>query len=70
MIGFNIRTAHQLAPGHSCWCWFCRLGEFNRMVDGLVGDFFDKGNIATSILLVGTICMAVVSVLSSISRTK
>ncbi|XP_062157809.1 CASP-like protein 4D1 [Alnus glutinosa] len=44
--------------------------EFNRMVDGLVGDFFDKGNIATFVLLVGTICMAVVSVLSSISRTK
>jgi hypothetical protein len=44
--------------------------EFNRTVDGLVGDFFDKATIATGVLLGATICMVVVSVLSSISRSS
>jgi hypothetical protein len=43
--------------------------EFNRTVD-LGGNFFNKMNIAIGVLLVGTICMAVVPVLSSINRTK
>lgn len=33
-------------------------------------DFFEKAIIATGILLVGAVCMAVVSVLTSITRTS
>ncbi|BFG33252.1 hypothetical protein CerSpe_195260 [Prunus speciosa] len=33
-------------------------------------DFFNRANIATGVLLVGAICMAVISVLSSINRTS
>lgn len=32
--------------------------------------FFNRANIATGVLLVGAICMAVISVLSSINRTS
>ncbi|XP_059455179.1 CASP-like protein 4D1 [Corylus avellana] len=49
---------------------FAVLVEFNRTVDGLVGDFFDKAIIATGVLLGATICMVVVSVLSFISRAS
>ena len=46
---------------------FVVSSEFHRFV---VVEFYDRGNIAAGVLLVGTVCMAVVSMLSSIDRTS
>jgi hypothetical protein len=51
---------------------FAVSAEFIKFLGGTFGDltdFYERGNIATSVLLVGTVCMAVVSVLSSINRS-
>ncbi|KAK9925691.1 hypothetical protein M0R45_022961 [Rubus argutus] len=48
------------------------LGGLDNLDEELTknNDFFDKAIIATGILLVGAVCMAVVSVLTSITRTS
>nr|POF24440.1 hypothetical protein CFP56_10659 [Quercus suber] len=65
-IGSNyFKIDHLLASGVGAG--FAVSSEFHRFE---AVEFYDRGNIAAGVLLVGTVCMAVVSVLSSVDRTS
>ncbi|KAM2456225.1 hypothetical protein TB1_015212 [Malus domestica] len=79
-IDMEIRTCAcigELASTFGCGSWFWLLAAPGGFPESELDEaqsknssFFDKAIIATGILLFGAVCMSVVSVLSSITRTS